>query len=91
MTNLNKLYALYDVDSVKEQETLRDLLLNHLPREYTAMVISKLKSENIKVDSQMVRNIKSGIGKNILIFNAIVEVANEYKTLSKRLKKNLQK
>lgn len=89
MTNLNKLYTLYDVHSQIEQETLKDLLTNHLPKEYTAKVIRKLASENIIVDSQMVRNIKSGISKNILVFNAIVEIANKYKVVSNRLKQNL--
>lgn len=89
MTNLNKLYTLYDVHSQIEQETLKDLLTNHLPKEYTAKVIRKLANENIIVDSQMVRNIKSGISKNILVFNAIVEIAKEYKTISNLLKKNL--
>ncbi len=89
MTNLNKLYIYYDVHSPKEQETLKDLLTNHLPKEYTAKVILKLANEDIKVDSQTVRNVKSGISKNILIFNAIVEIASKYKAISNRLKKNL--
>tara|TARA_R110000868_G_scaffold56488_13_gene174876 strand:+ start:9241 stop:9519 length:279 start_codon:yes stop_codon:yes gene_type:complete len=91
MTNLNKLYTLYDVHSHKEQETLKDLLSNHLPKEYTNKVIARLASEGIKVDSQTVRNTKSGISKNILVFNAIIEMAKEYKSVSNRLKKNLQK
>ncbi|WP_034041545.1 hypothetical protein [Wocania ichthyoenteri] len=89
MTNLNKLYTLYDVHSQIEQETLKDLLTNHLPKEYTAKVIHKLSNEGIIVDSQMVRNIKSGISKNILVFNAIIEIANKYKVVSNRLKQNL--
>ncbi|WP_341216857.1 hypothetical protein, partial [uncultured Wocania sp.] len=56
---------------------------------YTAKVIRKLASENIIVDSQMVRNTKSGISKNILVFNAIIEIANKYKVVSNRLKQNL--
>lgn len=89
MTNLNKLYTLYDVHSPKEQQTLEDLLANHLPKEYTAKVILKLANEDILVDSQTVRNIKSGINKNILVFSAIIEIATEYKAISIRLKKNL--
>ena len=42
MTNLNKLYTLYDVSKQKEQEVLKDLLVNHLPKEYTSIVIAKL-------------------------------------------------
>lgn len=91
MTNLNKLYTLYNVHTHNEQETLKDLLLNHLPKEYTSKVISKLETEEIIVDSQTVRNIKSGISKNILVFNAIIEIAKEYKTISNRLKTNLKK
>ncbi len=91
MTNLNKLYTLYDVQLHKEQQVLKDLLENHLPKEYTSKVIRKLANDNIVVDSQTVRNIKSGISKNILIFNAIIEVAKAYKDISNRLKKNLQK
>ncbi|GAA3585102.1 hypothetical protein GCM10022395_36400 [Snuella lapsa] len=91
MTNLNKLYALYDVRSQKERDTLSDLLTNHLPKEYTSLVIQKLKRQGIYTDSQSVRNIKGGISKNILVFNAIVEIANEYKTVSNRLKDNLRK
>ena len=90
MTNLNKLYTLYNVQSIKEQEVLKDLLVNHLPKEYTAKVIFKLANDNIKTDSQTVRNTKSGISKNILIFNAIIEVAKDHKHISNRLKKNLQ-
>ena len=90
MTNLNKLYTLYDVHSHKEQETLKDLLSNHLPKEYTSKVIVKLASEELIVDSQMVRNTKSGISKNILVFNAIIEIAKEYKAAANRLKKNLK-
>lgn len=91
MTNLNKLYTLYNVYTHNEQETLKDLLLNHLPKEYTGKVISKLETEDIIVDSQTVRNTKSGISKNILVFNAIIEIAKEYKTISNRLKTNLKK
>lgn len=91
MTNLNKLCILYDVDPQKEREVLKDLLINHLPKEYTAKVIHKLALVNIDTDSQTIRNVKSGITKNILVFNAIVEVAKEYKGISHRLKKNLQK
>jgi uncharacterized protein YaaW (UPF0174 family) len=92
MTNLNKLYALYDVYGTKEQEVLKDLLENHLPKEYTSKVISKLSDEEgIAVDSQTVRNIKSGISKNIKVFNAIIEVAKEYETISNRLKNNLKR
>jgi hypothetical protein len=91
MTNLNKLYTLYDVSKQKEQEVLKDLLVNHLPKEYTSIVIAKLVNDNIKVDSQTVRNTKSGISKNIIVFNAIIEVAKMYKTISNRLKNNLKK
>ncbi len=91
MTNLNKLYTLYNVESIKEKEVLKDLLVNHLPKEYTAKVILRLAKDKIKTDSQTVRNTKSGISKNILIFNAIIEVAKEHKYISNRLKKNLQK
>ncbi|MEC3906847.1 hypothetical protein VOI54_07440 [Tamlana sp. 2201CG12-4] len=90
MTNLNKLYTFYDISTPKEKEALRDLLVNHLPKEYTGKVIDKLRANNIEVDSQTVRNIKSGICKNILVFNAIIEVANEFKTISNNLKANLQ-
>lgn len=91
MTNLNKLYALYDVHSAKEQDVLKDLLLNHLPKEYTSIVIKRLSNKNIIVRSQTVRNTKSGIIKNIMIFDAIIDVANEFKTVSNHLKQNLQK
>ncbi|OEK07895.1 hypothetical protein A8C32_15575 [Flavivirga aquatica] len=90
MTNLNKLYTLYDVHLQKEQEVLKDLLINHLPKEYTSKVILKLANDNITVDSQTVRNTKGGISKNILVFNAIIEIAKVYKDISNRLKKNLQ-
>ncbi len=90
MTNLNKLYALYDIDLPKEQEALEDLLINHLPKEYTGKVIKYLKSTGITTDSQTVRNTKAGITKNIQVFNAILEIAREYKTLSNRLKNILK-
>ncbi|MCL6294082.1 hypothetical protein [Jejuia spongiicola] len=91
MTNLNKLYTLYDVHSKKEQDALKDLLINHLPKEYTAKVILKLSTNNINVDSQTVRNTKNGFSKNILVFNAIIEIAKDYKDISNRLRENLQK
>lgn len=91
MTNLNKLYTLYDIHGTKAQEALKDLLTNHLPKEYTTKVIKKLSEEDITVDSQTIRNTKAGIIKNILIFNAIIEIAKEYKELSNKLKKNLLK
>ena len=91
MTNLNKLYTLYDIHTQKEQEVLKDLLTNHLPKEYTTKVINKLSRDNISIDSQTIRNTKSGIGKNILVFNAIIEIAREYKDMSNQLKKNLLK
>lgn len=91
MTNLNKLYTLYDVCKQKEQEVLKDLLINHLPKEYTSKVIDKLGNDNITTDSQTVRNTKGGISKNIVVFNAIIEVAKMYKTISNRLKSNLKK
>ena len=90
MTNLNKLYALYDIHIRKEQETLKDLLINHLPKEYTSKVIYKLSSNKVIVDSQTVRNTKAGISKNILVFNAILEIAREYKTMSNLMKKILK-
>ena len=91
MTNLNKLYTFYDITTQKEQEVLKDLLINHLPKEYTTKVINKLSTHNISIDSQTIRNTKSGISKNLLVFNAIIEIAKEYKEMSNRLKKNLQK
>ncbi len=91
MTNLNKLYTYYDVDDKKEQEVLLDLLKNHLPKEYTSKVITKLAEEGLTTDSQTVRNIKSGISKNIQVFNAIIEVAKEYEKISNRLKNNLKR
>ena len=91
MTNLNKLYTLYDIHSSKEKETLKDLLLNHLPKEYTSKVIKKLDAKGITVDSQTVRNSKAGISKNILVFNVIIEIAREYKEMSNCLKNNLKK
>ncbi len=91
MTNLNKLYALYDIHDSKAQESLKDLLLNHLPKEYTDKVIKKLSDQNISIDSQTVRNTKAGLTKNILIFNTIIEIAKEYQDLSEKLKNNLLK
>ncbi len=90
MTNLNKLYTLYDIHTHKEQESLKDLLINHLPKEYTSKVIDKLNTNKVIVDSQTVRNTKAGISKNILVFNAIIEIAKEYKTMSDRLRKILK-
>lgn len=90
MTNLNKLFSFYNVCSHKEQEALRDLLENHLPKYYTSEVIEKLKSEDIAVDSGVVRNVKIGLSKNIFVFNAIVEVAKKYKTVSDSLKNKLK-
>ncbi len=90
MTNLNKLYTLYDIHGHKEQKALKDLLTNHLPKEYTSKVIDKLRANKVSVDSQTVRNTKAGISKNILVFNAILEIAKEYKTMSDRLKKILK-
>ncbi|GAA3648315.1 hypothetical protein [Flavivirga jejuensis] len=90
MTNLNKLCALYDIQTRTEQEALENLLTIHLPKEYTAKVIDKLKENGISSDSQTVRNTKAGISKNILVFNAIVEIAREHKTMSNRLKKILK-
>ncbi|MDD7886349.1 hypothetical protein [Flavivirga sp. 57AJ16] len=90
MTNLNKLYALYDIRILKEQKALEDLLIKHLPKEYTSKVIDKLSANKVIVDSQTVRNTKAGISKNILVFNAIIEVAKEYKVMANRLKKNLK-
>lgn len=90
MTNLNKLCALYDIQIPKDQEVLKDLLTNHLPKEYTGKVISKLNASGITVDSQTVRNTKAGISKNILVFNVIIEIAKEYKVMSNHLKKNLK-
>ena len=63
MTNLNKLHALYGIHIRKEQEALKDLLTNHLPKEYTSKVIDKLKANKVIVDSQTVRNTKAGISK----------------------------
>ncbi|GAB1857480.1 hypothetical protein MHTCC0001_23160 [Flavobacteriaceae bacterium MHTCC 0001] len=90
MTNLNKLYTLYGVDTRKEKDALKDLLTNHLPKEYTRMVINKLELKGVQVDSQTVRNTKGGISKNLLIFSAIVEVAKEYKIISNQFKEQLK-
>lgn len=90
MTNLNKLYTSYEVNTPKEREVLKDLLTNHLPKEYTAMVISKLKAKHFEVDSQTVRNTKCGLTKNIVIFNTIIEIAKEYKHMALKLKDNLK-
>ncbi|WP_242094852.1 hypothetical protein [Aestuariivivens sediminicola] len=89
MTNLNKLYTIYDVQEPKEKEVLKDLLTNHLPKEYTAIVINRLRHNDVQVDSQSVRNTKCGISKNLVIFSTIIEIAQEYKQLSKKLKDNL--
>ncbi len=89
MTNLNKLYRLYNICTPDEQKALKDLLLNHLPKEYTNKVIEMLSHKGITVDSQTIRNVKAGISKNIFVFSTIIEIAHEYKRLSIHLKKNL--
>ncbi len=91
MTNLIKIYTLYNVHSHKERDVLKDLLENHLPKEYTKKVIKKLALEEIAVSSGAVRNVKYGYCKNMAVFNAIIEIAREQKEISDRLKKNLQK
>ncbi|WP_299555721.1 hypothetical protein [Seonamhaeicola sp.] len=90
MTNLNKLYSYYDVSTPIQQKALKELLLNHLPKEYTNKVIEKLQAKDVTIDRQTVRNVKAGISKNIMVFNAIIEVAREFKAISDRLKENLQ-
>jgi len=90
MTNLHKLYAFYNVCSHIEKDTLKDLLENHLPKEYTSKVIEKLKADDIAVDSAIVRNVKCGRTKDVFVFNAIVEVAKEYKEVSENLQSKLK-
>lgn len=87
MTNLNKLYTLYNVHSHIEQENLSDLLENHLPNEYTQLVLDKLRDNTLT--SQLVRTVKAGIRKNIAVFTAIVEVANDAKILDQKLREKL--
>lgn len=91
MTNLNKLYTFYNVHSHNEQEMLKELLETYLPKEYTTLVIEKLKENNIEVSASIIRNVKHGLTKNIAVFNAILQVAKSHKALNEQLKKNLQK
>ena len=80
----------YNVQTHIEKERMKDLLENHLPKNYAKKVISKLSEEKIAVDSQFVRTVKGGFRKDVIVFNAIIEVATEAETISKRIKKNLK-
>lgn len=89
MTKINKIFSFYNVQSHKEREAVTDLLENHLPFKYAETVVVRLKSKGIEVSNGMVRNVKSGINKNIAVFNEIITLAKETKALSKQMKKNL--
>ena len=91
MTNLNKLFSFYDVHSHEAQENLKNLLFNHLPHDYTKHIIAKLKEENVTASSQTVRNVKSGITKDVIVFGAIVEFAKKSKEAKETIKDTLKK
>ena len=58
---------------------------NHLPFNYTSLVMAKLPKE-LGVTSGMIRNVKKGATKRIDILNAMVEVALENKKLLENFK-----
>ncbi|MFB9055031.1 hypothetical protein ACFFVB_18265 [Formosa undariae] len=89
MTNLNKLYTLYDVHSHKRAK-VKDLLKNHLPSGYSKKVEKKLLDEGVIVPLQSIRQVKFGTFKNAVIFNAILEVAIENKKAKVKLQKTLE-
>ncbi|WP_417200070.1 hypothetical protein [Bizionia sp.] len=89
MTNLNKIFKLYDVQS-HNQRTVKELLTVHLPKTYTSEVIEYLNALGVSASSQTVRNVKSGTHKDLIIFNAIITLAEKYQQLAKDLENKLQ-
>lgn len=88
MTNLSIIFQLYDVQS-HNQENVKELLTVHLPKEYTSLVLLKLQNLPKVPSEARIRNVKGGITKDIVIFNAIIEVAQEYKSIAEKLKENI--
>lgn len=89
MTNLNKIFKFYDVQS-HNQTTVKELLTVHLPKTYTQEVIDHLESLGISTSSQTIRNVKSGTHKDLIVFNAIITVAEKYKELANNLQKKFK-
>ncbi|OBQ56067.1 hypothetical protein JJL45_05360 [Tamlana sp. s12] len=90
MTNLNKLYTLYDVHSHNKGK-VKDLLSNHLPSNYTKKVQDNLLSEGIEISRQSIRQVKLGTYKNLAVFNELLEVAIQNKHARKKLTEILKK
>lgn len=61
------------------------IINQHLPFNYTNLVLAKLPKE-LGVTSGMIRNVKKGATKRIDILNAMVEVALENKKLLENFK-----
>lgn len=89
MTNLNKIFKYYDVQS-HNQRIVKELLTVHLPKTYTSEVIDLLDALGVSTSSQTVRNVKSGTHKDLKIFNAIITVAERYQRLAKDLENKLK-
>lgn len=89
MTNLNKIFKFYDVQS-HNQQTVKELLTVHLPKTYTSEVIDHLNALGISTSSQTIRNVKSGTHKDLIIFNAIITVAEKYQRIAKDLQKKFK-
>lgn len=59
---------------------LVELLDDHLPRTYSPMVISLLKSKGLylkKYNTDYIRNVRGGRIKNAVVLNAMVAIAGE--------------
>lgn len=66
------------------------LLREHLPYGYSKKIVERAKDKNIETTSQVVRNVKSFITKDIEIFMLLVEFASEQKEKSLKAQESIQ-
>jgi predicted transcriptional regulator len=89
MSNINKLYAHYNVQTDIEKKNLKDLLENYLPNDYASTVQQRLADEGIDVELHDIYNVKRGRSKNLEIFDVILKLTQEQKVIADRIKSTL--
>lgn len=89
MTNLHILFDYYNVHS-HNQKLVKELLTKHLPSKYTPLVVKRLAEQGIEVDAGQVRNVKCGRTKDLKIYEAIINLAQEQKRIADALNDSLQ-
>ena len=89
MTNLHNIFKLYNVQS-HNQNLVRDLLTKHLPSSYTSKIKELVADQHPDISSQTIRDVKCGRVKDIIVYEALITLAQSQYKIEQRVNNKLK-